>query len=204
MFFISHQERPSKARKVGEFGRSMVGRDLHIQIGSRVAQVLRNQHSALFTDKESSLSVIVVSIWQNPREANKRDTHAESVAAHIVRADGQVADFEALDTMNIEALVNNASLWRDGVALSRSHAARAEAVPGCLNVTGNYSEIVRHHDLRDYQFPSLNLPHFSMCLISSSLYSKGARASCLLELRIEAEGCFPASNGAVQEPILIY
>jgi hypothetical protein len=139
MFFISHQDRPSEARQIGEFRRSMVSRDLHIQIGSRVAQVLRNQDSALFTDKESSLSVVIVSVWQSPRETKKRDTHAESIAAHIVRADRQVADFEPLDTMDIEALVNNASVWRDRVALSRSHAARAEAVPGCLNVTGNYS-----------------------------------------------------------------
>lgn len=143
MFFISQKGRCSEARKIGEFRRSVVSRDLHIQIGSRVAQVLRNQDGALFTDKESSLSIVIVSIYQRSRETKKRNTHAESVAAHIVRADRQVADFEPLDTMDIEALVNNASVWRDRVALSRSHAASAEAVPGCLNVTGNYSKTVR-------------------------------------------------------------
>lgn len=63
---------PSKARKVGEFCWSMVSRDLHIQISSRIAKVLRNEDCALLADKESSLLVRMVSIWQNFKGTNKR------------------------------------------------------------------------------------------------------------------------------------
>lgn len=59
--------------------------------------------------------------------------------------------------MNIEALVNNATMGCDGIALSWSHAACAKAVPGCFDVTGNCRKGVRHHDPRGYQLQYLTL-----------------------------------------------
>lgn len=59
--------------------------------------------------------------------------------------------------MYIEALINNASMGCDRVALARSHAACAEAVPGCLDVTGNCSKRVRNHDPKGYQLQCLVL-----------------------------------------------
>lgn len=59
--------------------------------------------------------------------------------------------------MNIEALVNNATMGCDGIALSWSHAACAKAVPGCFDVTGNCSQGVRNHDPRGYQLQFLTL-----------------------------------------------
>ena len=66
---------------------------------------------------------------------NEMNTHAKSIAAHIIWANRQVADLEALDSVDIEALVNNTPMGRNGVTLSWSHAARAEAVPSCLDMT---------------------------------------------------------------------
>ena len=92
----------------------------------------------------------------------RKKTHAESVAAHIVRADRQVANLEALNSMNIEALINNTSMGCNGVTLSWRHAARAKAVPGCLDVTGNCNG-VRHYDPTKYQL-KLGTYSISQCV----------------------------------------
>lgn len=71
-----------------------------------------------------------------------RNSYAESVAAHIIGADGQVADLEALHSVYIQALINYASMWGDGAAFSWGHTACSERVPCCFDVTLN-CEMVR-------------------------------------------------------------
>lgn len=62
----------------------MVSRHLHIERGTTVAKILSSKDSTLLTNEQRS---------------------RVRVAANIVRADGQVSNLEALDTVNIEALV---------------------------------------------------------------------------------------------------
>jgi len=51
----------------------------------------------------------------------------------LTGTDGKISDLEALDTVNVQSLVENTVL-DDAVALARRHAARAKRVPGRLNV----------------------------------------------------------------------
>jgi hypothetical protein len=67
------------------------------------------------------------------RERKSRETYAESVAADVVRADRQVADLQALDTVDVQALVKNTVL-DDRVAALGCHAAGSERVPGGLDM----------------------------------------------------------------------
>lgn len=62
-------------------------------------------------------------------------TYAESITAHIIRTDGQIADLQALDAVDVQALVENAALGRDAAALARSHATCSQGVPGCFDMT---------------------------------------------------------------------
>jgi hypothetical protein len=55
------------------------------------------------------------------------------VASDIVRANGQVRNLQALDAVDVEALVEHTVL-DDAVALLGGHGARAERVPGSLDV----------------------------------------------------------------------
>lgn len=86
----------------------MIRRHLHIQRPPRVPEILCRQHSALLADKQR---------------------RAVRVAADVIRADGQIRDFQPLDAVHVEALVEDAVL-DDRVALAGRHGARAQAVPG--------------------------------------------------------------------------
>ena len=55
------------------------------------------------------------------------------VTAHIVRANGQVRNLQALDAVDVKALVEH-TVFDDAVTLLGSHGARAEGVPGGLDV----------------------------------------------------------------------
>jgi hypothetical protein len=55
------------------------------------------------------------------------------VTSDIVRANGQVRNLQALDAVDVEALVEHTVL-DDAVALLGGHGARAERVPGSLDV----------------------------------------------------------------------
>lgn len=90
----------------------MIVRHLHIERRSRIPKILSRKHRALLANKQCSTICIAV---------------------HIIRADRQIRDLEALDAMHVEALVNNAVL-DDGVSVARGDGARAERVPGRLNV----------------------------------------------------------------------
>jgi hypothetical protein len=90
----------------------VVIRHLHIKRGTTVAQILSSEHSALLTNKQRS---------------------RVRIAADVVGADGQVSDLEALDTVHVEALVQDTVL-DDAVAVPGRHRARAERVPGGLDV----------------------------------------------------------------------
>lgn len=107
----------------------MISRHCHVQRGTRVAQVLCGKHRALLADQKGSLDGMSVA-------ASQRDgfTYAESVAAHVVGADGEVADLEALDPMDVQPLVHHASMLGDRASLSRCHAAGSERVPGGFDV----------------------------------------------------------------------
>jgi hypothetical protein len=90
----------------------VVGWDLHVESAAAVAQVLTRKHGALLSNEERS---------------------RVCVATDVVGADGQVGDLEALDAVDIQALVKNTVL-DDGVAVPGSHGAGTERVPGGLDV----------------------------------------------------------------------
>lgn len=90
----------------------VVVRDLHVESAATVTQVLGRQHGALLTDEQCS---------------------AVGIAANIVGADGQISDLQTLDTVHVETLVKHTVL-DDAVALLGSHGARAQGVPGGLDV----------------------------------------------------------------------
>jgi hypothetical protein len=90
----------------------VVFRNLHVESTATVSQVFGGQHRALLTNQQRS---------------------AVGVAADVVRADGQIRDLQALDAVDVEALVEHTVL-DDAVALLGSHGARAERVPGGLDV----------------------------------------------------------------------
>ena len=90
----------------------MVLRDLHVESAATVSQVLGGQNGALLTDEQRS---------------------AVGVAADVIGADRQIGDLQALDTVDVEALVKYTVL-DDAVALLGCHGARAERVPGGLDV----------------------------------------------------------------------
>jgi len=55
------------------------------------------------------------------------------VTSDIVRANGQIRNLQALDAVNVKALIEHTVL-DDAVALLGSHGARAKGVPGSLDV----------------------------------------------------------------------
>jgi hypothetical protein len=85
---------------------------LHVQSLARVPEVFTNKHRALLTNEQCS---------------------AVRVAAHVIRADGQICNLEALHSVHVQALVEYAVL-DDRVAIARRHGARTEGVPGCFDV----------------------------------------------------------------------
>ena len=90
----------------------MPNRDLHIQYGPTIPQILTHQHRRLLANHESS---------------------AVSVASHIVGADGQIRALQAFDTMDVKAFVKDTML-HNTVALPWCHRARPQAVPCSLDV----------------------------------------------------------------------
>jgi hypothetical protein len=102
----------------------MILRHLHVQRLTTVAQILTRQDSALLTNKQCS---------------------AVRVAAHVVWADGQVSDLEALDAVHVETLVKD-TVFDDGVAFAWGHGARAEGVPGSFDVA--WGRLVDHVKMR--------------------------------------------------------
>jgi hypothetical protein len=64
----------------------------------------------------------------------KRATHAKSIASDVIRADGQIANLQPLDAVDVQALVDDAALRGDVAAFAGCHAAGAEGVPGCFDV----------------------------------------------------------------------
>ena len=90
----------------------MVLRNAHVQSAAAVAQVFGSEHGTLLANQECSTI---------------------GVTSDIVRADGQIGDLQALDAVHVEALVQNTVL-DDAVTLLGGHRARAERVPGSLDV----------------------------------------------------------------------
>jgi hypothetical protein len=100
----------------------MIIRDLHLQSLATVAQVLGNKHSALLTNQEGR-GICRIIISQKSQESRRKQVLLTSVAANIVRADGQISYLEVLDTVDVQALVEHAVL-NNAVALFRGHGAR--------------------------------------------------------------------------------
>jgi hypothetical protein len=90
----------------------MVVWNLHVQRLARVSKILARQHSALLANQQGG---------------------TVRVAANVIGTDGQVSNLEALDAVDVEALVEN-TVFDDGVAVAWSHGARAEGVPCCFDV----------------------------------------------------------------------
>jgi hypothetical protein len=76
-------------------------------------------------------------VYGKAKNKEERWTHAKSIAAHIIRADGQIAHLQSLDAVDVETLVDDATLGRDIAALAGGHAAGAQGVPGCFDVALN-------------------------------------------------------------------
>ena len=79
-------------------------RNLHLERMATIPQILRHQHGRLLTDKQRG---------------------AISVAADIIRTDGEVCAFEVLDAVDVEAGVEDAVVDY-GVAVAGGHGAGAE------------------------------------------------------------------------------
>ena len=92
--------------------RDMISRHPHLERITTIAQILGAEHRTLLTDQQG---------------------RAESVAAHIVGADGEIRDLEVLDAMDVESLVKDTVL-DNIVAFAWCHAASAQGVPGGLAV----------------------------------------------------------------------
>ena len=100
----------------------MILRNLHVERTTRVSKILARQDSALFANEQRG---------------------AVRVAADVVGADGQVSDLEALDAVDIKALIEDAVL-DDGVTLARRHGARTEGVPCSFDVACCVSVVCIH------------------------------------------------------------
>jgi hypothetical protein len=90
----------------------MVVWNLHVQRLARVSKILARQHGALLANQQGG---------------------TVRVAANVIGTDGQVSNLEALDAVDVEALVEN-TVFDDGVAVAWGHGARAEGVPCCFDV----------------------------------------------------------------------
>lgn len=82
----------------------MQHRHLHLQRVSTIPKVLSDNHGGFLANQQS---------------------RAVSVAADVVRADGQVGAFEALDAVHVQARIEDA-VFDDGVAFAGGHGAGAE------------------------------------------------------------------------------
>lgn len=69
-------------------------------------------------------------------------THAKCIAAHVIRTDGQIADLQALDAVDVESLVDHAAVLGDRAAFARRHAAGSQRVPGGFDVALDLSTLV--------------------------------------------------------------
>lgn len=61
-------------------------------------------------------------------------SYAEGIAANIIGTDGQIADLQALDAVDVQTLVEDTAVGGDVAALARCHAACSQGVPGCFDV----------------------------------------------------------------------
>jgi hypothetical protein len=86
---------------------------------------------AHFSPMSKALKNVSTIIKRDPRALNLRGV---SVTADIVRAERQVRNLQALDAVDVKALVEH-TVFDDTVTLLRGHGARAEGVPGSLDVT---------------------------------------------------------------------
>jgi len=82
-------------------------------MGTKLTEIFRGQHGALLPNQQCG---------------------GIRVATDIVRTDRQIGNLETLDTMDIQAFVENAML-DDAIALPWAHGAGSQRVPGGLHVT---------------------------------------------------------------------
>lgn len=112
----------------------MVVRHPHLKSGAGVAKVLGSQDGGFLADEQSSLRDFTVNNLDSRVFLSSGRTYAVGVAADVVRADRQVCDLQALDAVDVQALVDNTTVLGELVALPWRHAASSEAVPGGLNM----------------------------------------------------------------------
>lgn len=99
----------------------MIVGHLHVKCRARVTQVFGNQHSTLLTNQQRS---------------------AIGVATHIIRTDGQIGNLQALDTVDVEAFVQDTVL-DDGVSFLGGHGTGAQTVPSGFHMAlGPFNDMV--------------------------------------------------------------
>jgi hypothetical protein len=86
---------------------------------------------AHFSPMSKALKNVSTIIKRDPRALNLRRV---GVTADIVWADRKVRNLQALDAVDVKALIEH-TVFNDAVTLLRGHGARAEGVPGGLDVT---------------------------------------------------------------------
>jgi hypothetical protein len=99
------------------------------------------------------------------------NTYTESVAAHIVGADRKITNLEPLHSVDIQTLVNNTSMWCDGASLAWRHAASAQRVPSCLDVTLDCGALVIDRQEQSKCFwltPFLDVLNILLCVLKST------------------------------------
>lgn len=74
----------------------------------RVAQVFCSHHRRLITNQQSSLAHSLTN--REFLQWRQIKTYAEGVTTNVVWTDGKICNFEILDPMNIETLVENTML----------------------------------------------------------------------------------------------
>lgn len=92
-------------------GRVVVGHP-HLQGSARVAKILGDERGSLLANEQSG---------------------RVGVAADVVGTDGKIGDLEALDAVNVQALVQNTVL-DDAVALSGGHGTGLYPMSACVNL----------------------------------------------------------------------
>lgn len=112
--FLKRPVHDPRSKSTGKpvLARCVIIRHLHLQSLTRVSEILCHESRRFLSNCKG---------------------HCEGIRSHVVWCDGKVCYFEALDTVDVEAFIEDAML-HDAVPLPGSHGARAQAVPGGLHV----------------------------------------------------------------------
>ena len=167
----------------------MVRGHIHVQCCARIPQVLCYKNSTFLSNKESSLEfVTLVSFFTRSKEG-------KILTLKVLQPtlSGQIDRSQTLSS----------STTPPCFAIELPSRGAMLHVPRECQVVSTWRWTMLRQSKSQTDHAGQNIPHFSMCWMSSLEYSRGLRTSCWFELRIEAAGFFPASKGCVQEPTTV-